>query len=703
MRRLTVLGRSVVVLAVPLWVSHASAITWEFDNDDNTQGWYAQAGGGLNTSRSRFPSEVKDGIWQIPLPQSSIELISPKIGRDSALFDRLIIRFRIVHTRPIEKGIRIAWTNSTNRDKPGDDPTPFLTKSGFLASRFAYTFPYIFTSDWQELAVEDLRTKLVETPVVGERPVLWEGELIDIRLQMALGDQGVWPDALEIDSIVLTGIEEQIQGEIPPPEVLPPSSFGELFEMPVFHALDIVGLLWGTMGDLDGDGDADLIASWSGDHTRGEGWLVAFNEGKGQLNAYHQERVTPLGNGNTSIPQVNGADLDGDGRLEFMVSIFNQSQVLCYSEDGVLELRAEFEGRSVRGFGDGDGDGDIDVWVRDANSAEVPVMLLYPNNGTGRLEAPMMMRLAPEQTHFVPIRLIPHMGLNNGNGVMWYLPKRIDEGLWVSYFNTQGEVVQKHLNFQMDPALIRYIGDFDRDGDIDLVVSDRWVQDNRIILPGLSFWFGKGNGAFDIVRWYEDDVQSLTGVGFFDLNGDEILDPVFVDGNPVQPGVLVGLGRRDALPIAEGRYPIPGRGGPVLGGDIDGDGDQDLVVLEKQFDGSGGVYILERIDSPMTAIAEEDDKAPAFFNLGANYPNPFNPQTTIPFTLPSNMKHVRLDVYNILGQPVRRLVEGALQAGHHTVVWDGKDDVGHLVSSGTYFYRIETGQWNSTSKMVKGE
>lgn len=90
---------------------------------------------------------------------------------------------------------------------------------------------------------------------------------------------------------------------------------------------------------------------------------------------------------------------------------------------------------------------------------------------------------------------------------------------------------------------------------------------------------------------------------------------------------------------------------------------------------------------------------PSRFTLGLNYPNPFNPSTTIQFALPEACE-VRLDVFNILGQLVRRLVDTDMTAGFHSVVWDGRADDGRAVASGVYFYRLSAGEMSLSRKML---
>ena len=85
--------------------------------------------------------------------------------------------------------------------------------------------------------------------------------------------------------------------------------------------------------------------------------------------------------------------------------------------------------------------------------------------------------------------------------------------------------------------------------------------------------------------------------------------------------------------------------------------------------------------------------------LYQNYPNPFNPETTISYQLPENSE-VELAIYNLKGQKVKTLVNELLPAGQHSVVWDGKDDNGKSVSSGIYFYKLKTGNFEKTKKMI---
>jgi len=90
----------------------------------------------------------------------------------------------------------------------------------------------------------------------------------------------------------------------------------------------------------------------------------------------------------------------------------------------------------------------------------------------------------------------------------------------------------------------------------------------------------------------------------------------------------------------------------------------------------------------------------AAIRLIGNIPNPFNPQTTIAFEIPGQQE-VSLRVYDLSGRWVRDLVAGeSYTTGRHEVVWNGRDDAGRQVASGTYFYRLEAGAFSETKRMV---
>lgn len=87
------------------------------------------------------------------------------------------------------------------------------------------------------------------------------------------------------------------------------------------------------------------------------------------------------------------------------------------------------------------------------------------------------------------------------------------------------------------------------------------------------------------------------------------------------------------------------------------------------------------------AEAAQRLSVPGSFALGANFPNPFNPSTVIPFEVPKESE-VQITVHDVLGRQIIVLLSGTVRGGRHEVLWDGRDEAGRTVSSGTYFCRL---------------
>ena len=100
-----------------------------------------------------------------------------------------------------------------------------------------------------------------------------------------------------------------------------------------------------------------------------------------------------------------------------------------------------------------------------------------------------------------------------------------------------------------------------------------------------------------------------------------------------------------------------------------------------------------------TAFAQQAIILPERFELYQNHPNPFNPETHIEYDLPETAK-VRMNIYNVLGHTVRSVVDQETPAGHHIVLWDGRDSGGKRVSAGVYFYRLVAGEFVAARKML---
>ena len=241
-------------------------------------------------------------------------------------------------------------------------------------------------------------------------------------------------------------------------------------------------------------------------------------------------------------------------------------------------------------------------------------------------------------------------------------------------------------------------GDFDGDGRQEVLVK---LQHNPyeggmgLVVQRLS-----EEGVLSEEVLYDEHLFVRSWVVVRDLNADGVDDWVFVGGNRASGlGVFVGWGGGLSPTQEEERHRLAGDGTGVLPGDVDDDGDLDLVVLDPVL---GGVHVLKNsgVGQP-TAVMTSAVAVPAQYRLGDSYPNPFNPAVVIPLDLATDAAGVSLTVYDVLGRRVRQLWQGSLGVGTHHFTWNGRDEVGRDVAAGVYLYRVEVDGRVEAKKMMK--
>jgi hypothetical protein len=134
-----------------------------------------------------------------------------------------------------------------------------------------------------------------------------------------------------------------------------------------------------------------------------------------------------------------------------------------------------------------------------------------------------------------------------------------------------------------------------------------------------------------------------------------------------------------------------------------GPGNQEVYIGLQFISDNAGTYIGILVDNvtvhTQSPTVVSDEKAlPEEFTLAQNYPNPFNMNTVISFTMPQ-AQVVQLDIYDILGRKIIRLIDGYLSSGAHQVTWNGRNSGGSEVASGIYFYRLAYGERSEIRKM----
>jgi len=131
--------------------------------------------------------------------------------------------------------------------------------------------------------------------------------------------------------------------------------------------------------------------------------------------------------------------------------------------------------------------------------------------------------------------------------------------------------------------------------------------------------------------------------------------------------------------------------------DLDGDRDNDFVTANN---GSCNVSLLLNLSDVTVDIGDNEwTGLPLYFDLKQNYPNPFNPSARIDYMLAKH-NHVTITIYNLLGQKVKTLFDGSKPAGDYSITWDGTAGDNHQVASGIYFYKLDTGEYVRSKRMM---
>ena len=127
------------------------------------------------------------------------------------------------------------------------------------------------------------------------------------------------------------------------------------------------------------------------------------------------------------------------------------------------------------------------------------------------------------------------------------------------------------------------------------------------------------------------------------------------------------------------------------------------IVFHSQRANNYDLYAIVSNLTPFVTVVEGSiDIAflpPFSFYLDQNFPNPFNLETSVSFAL-SKASHIKLSIYNILGQKIKTLIDKNMNVGNHVFRWDSRDNSGNTVTSGIYFYRIEAKEFSQMKKMI---
>jgi hypothetical protein len=394
-------------------------------------------------------------------------------------------------------------------------------------------------------------------------------------------------------------------------------------------------------------------------------------------------------------------DYDNDGDLDLYVvnGFFSLYANFLYRNDGkgnftkinfAGSIVSDVEGSTGGSWGDYDNDGYLDLYV--CNSVDNAANSLYHNNGNGTFTKITTGDMVTDLGHSIGSSWVDYdndgdldLFVVNVFGSTNKLYRNNSDGTFTKM--TSGAIVtDSNFSFGCGWA------DYDNDGDQDVFVTNGGISQTR----NNFFYRNDGNqnqwlriqcqgtvsntsaiGAMIRVKatiagkavWQTQQISGQTG-----FLGQNSLNPEFGLGNAAMIDSLVvqwPSGRKQVL----------------------------TNVASNQF--------LKIVEESTTAVSDEQHSTtPSRYRLADNYPNPFGNGaafsavgTAIEFELPRTGA-VKLEIYDLLGQKIRTLVDQSRAAGIHRVVWDGKNDLGKTVASGIYLYMMATDDFKATKRML---
>ncbi len=441
-----------------------------------------------------------------------------------------------------------------------------------------------------------------------------------------------------------------------------------------------------AVADLDGDGNQEIVlgmpsgSGWpSGDVSPTVIYVFEFGENGGPA-APTASWTAETGPGSNSRPAAMASgDIDGDGVQEIAVAFRKFSDagtndaLMIFSVDGgfagdftqfkteMIDTTGDWGSVYACDITDLDNDGNKEAYfstdnhtVYEATGADT-YQLYYVENPT---VGPWTIQASVEADIDGDGKNEMVFGKTNGSLGLWYGITDL-----ASTDSTNEAVVTT-----VEPGGCRglAVGDYDGDGLTDIFMGGNYAG---------SVWRMeyKGSGAItDSASYtYEKVYQDTMPAG-----GARVYSVSFAGDNISQKmgGTstidMDGSGKPEVCVVYE-----------------DGDSLQSWIVI---LDGNGTLTGIEM--NPGNAVLNT-------YTLNQNYPNPFNPTTTISFALPV-AQQVVVKVYDVLGKEVKTLTNSLLQAGSHTLVWDGTNNAGVQVTSGTYIYTLEAGSHKLSKRMT---
>lgn len=449
-----------------------------------------------------------------------------------------------------------------------------------------------------------------------------------------------------------------------------------------------------TMGDVDSDGDMDIVVANVYTLFRSGQNRLLMNDGSGYFTDETESRLPFLEDDTRDVALL---DIDGDGDLDCMtVNAFNNAAPdwvdRLYLNDGTGHFEDVSSERIPQNddptlaiaFADVDGDSDLDVFW-----ANYPANRLLLNDGAGYFTDVSSTHLDPDTVWgndavFGDVDTDGDMDLMiAGFDLLDNRPNYLYINDGSGHFTEEGALRLPDINDGSFSSKACTFGDMDGDGDPDILFDNART---------LVLLLNDSSGYYRDVSEEQlptDEINGSPDVQFLDVDLDKDLD-IFVS---VKDGG--GYGEQNLLYMNNGTgyftdsteswlpQQTESSNGIALG-DVDGDEDIDIfLACDGYLQNHLLINYLNTVD-----IVIETIHAPNEFALLQNYPNPFNSRTRIGYNVANQESRITLSIYTILGQEVVTLVHKMEKPGVYEVGWDGKNKFGAQVSSGVYIYHL---------------
>ena len=425
-----------------------------------------------------------------------------------------------------------------------------------------------------------------------------------------------------------------------------------------------------VLAELDGDGDLDLAAANRLSNTV----AVRLNQGDGTFGVESTHAV------GTTPSSVHAADLDGDGDLDLAVTNQGDDTISVLWNAGGAWFAADSTyatGSAPRSVfaSDFDADGDLDLatanWGGDVS--------ILPNQGDGTF--PFWTSCDAGEHP----RSVFGADLDNDGDVDLAVANESSDDISVFLNQGDGTFGTQMVYSAGDAPLWMFGADLDGDGDVDLATANYWTDD-------VSVFVNFGDGTFAAAQSVPagDGPQSVFAS---DVDGDGDLD--LVVANVLGDDVSILRNHGDGSFAPQAVYDTGDNPNCVFSADLDGDGDLDLVTANYESD---DVSVL--MNNEAVGVQPADTGSlPVRYALHRLAPNPFRAGTKIAFDLPAAGR-VRLDIYDVSGRCVCTLVNGEMDPGRYSMIWDGLNSSGKAVADGVYFVRVSAGSFTAARKLV---